>query len=506
VTSPPLLRPYQLEFIAGFEAAIEAGQKKILGVAPTGAGKTVIMAAIIARMVEQNHRVVVISHRTEIVQHTRDKIIAAGLNPGVIQAGLEHELRLMAPVQVASIQTLWARAIRSKSMPMPAGTLLIIDEAHHSRARTYQALIEAYPDAILLGFTATPARGDGRGLGNVFAHMIECPQVAELVSGGFLVKSRVFAPIDPNLKGVRTVKGDYHEAQLAERMDRPKLVGDIVEHWFKHVENRRTLAFAVNVSHSVHIKHAFVAAGIRAEHIDGATPKGDRDAILARLRSGETRLVSNCMVLTEGFDAPDVGCIILARPTKQMPLFRQMVGRGLRPAPGKADVVILDHSGAVFRHGLPEDHVDWTLDVDRRAATPAHERRKRGDAPTLRECPKCQAIMIKPPCGACGWIPEPKARSIDFEDGTLGLVVGGKPRDKRMAPHEQLQFYRELRGFARERGMKDGWAFHKCKEKGFTPPWDWKNYPLLEPSPAIRAWAKSRIIAYAKARARERVA
>jgi DNA repair protein RadD len=501
VTSPPLLRPYQLEFIAGFQAAIEAGQKKILGVAPTGAGKTVIMAAIIARMVEQNHRVVVISHRTEIVQHTRDKIIAAGLNPGVIQAGLEHELRLMAPVQIASIQTLWARAIRSKSMPMPAGTLLIIDEAHHSRARTYRALIEAYPDAILLGFTATPARGDGLGLGNVFDHMIECPQVAELISGGFLVKSRVYAPIDPNLKGVRTVKGDYHEAQLAERMDHPKLIGDIIEHWFKHGENRRTLAFAVNVSHSVHIKDAFVAAGIRAEHIDGSTPKDDRNAILARLRSGETRVASNCMVLTEGFDAPDVGCIILARPTKQMPLFRQMIGRGLRPATDKADVVILDHSGAVFRHGLPEDHVDWTLDVDRRAATPAHEKRKRGDAPTLRECPKCQAIMIKPPCGACGWIPEPKARSIDFEDGTLGLVVGGKPRAQQYTSEQKITWHRMLIGEALRRGKNPNWAFYLFRDKfGHDRPADWDR-TALEPTPEVSSFVKSRIIAFAKRRA-----
>src|SRR5262245_28926393 len=205
--------------------------------------------------------------------------------------------------------------------------------------------------------------------------MIECPQVAELIVGGYLVKARVYAPVDPDLKGVRTVKGDYHEAQLADRMDRDKLVGDIVTHFHKYGQRRRTIAFACSVAHSIHIRDEFIKSGVRAEHLDGQTPREERDDILARLASGETEVVANCMVLTEGFDCPDVCCIILARPTKKMGLLRHMIGRGLRPADGKTDAVILDHSGAVFRHGLPEDHVHWTLDPDTRAEAPTHQAR-----------------------------------------------------------------------------------------------------------------------------------
>ena len=176
-------------------------------------------------------------------------------------------------------------------------------------ATTYKKIIDAYPDAILLGLTATPCRGDGRGLGGIFERMIECPQVAELIAGGYLVKTRTYAPVNPDLKGVRTVAGDYNEGQLADRMDRPKLIGDIVTHWHKFGERRKTVAFAVNVAHSVHLRDEFIKSGVRAEHIDGSTPKPERDATLARLASGEIELVTNCMVLTEGWDMPGGGVL-----------------------------------------------------------------------------------------------------------------------------------------------------------------------------------------------------
>ena len=167
----------------------------------------------------------------------------------------------------------------------------------------------------------------------LFETMIECPQVAELIAQKYLVGTKVFAPVDPDLKGVRTVAGDYNEKQLAERMDRPQLVGDIVAHWFRFGERRKTVCFATSVGHSVHIRDEFVRAGVRAEHVDGTTPKLERDATLGRLASGEIELVTNCAVLSEGWNQPAISCCILARPTKQMGLFRQMIGRVLRPAP-----------------------------------------------------------------------------------------------------------------------------------------------------------------------------
>jgi superfamily II DNA or RNA helicase len=190
-------------------------------------------------------------------------------------------------------------------MELPTADLLVIDECHHCPANTYRRIIECYPGAVLLGLTATPCRGDGRGLGSIFDVIIECPQVASLIEEGYLVKTKVYAPVDPDLRGVRSQGGDYVETQLAERMDRPNLIGDIVTHWHRYAERRKTVCFAVNVPHAMHIRDEFAKSGVRVEHIDGESPKYERDAVLARLARGEIELISNCMVLTEGWDMPE---------------------------------------------------------------------------------------------------------------------------------------------------------------------------------------------------------
>ncbi len=497
------LRPFQRDAVDQIEHEIAEGRRRLLYVAPTGAGKTVVGAEIINRAVERHHRVLVITHRREIITQTYDKLVANGVNPGIVLAGFEDELRPYANVQVAGIQTLHARAIRSNRMPMPAATYLIIDEAHHARAGTYQKVLDFYPDAVVIGLTATPCRGDGRGLGNLFETMIQAPQIAELIKLGHLVPTKVYAPIDRDIaKGVRTQTGDYVLSALSARMNTDQLVGDVVADWLKHGERRRTVIFAVDVAHSAHIRNAFLEFDVRAEHLDGSTPKTERDAILARLRSGETEIVTNCAVLTEGFDCPDIGCIVLARPTKKMGLYRQMIGRGLRPADGKSDCVILDHSGAVYRHGLPEDYVEWTLNVDRRAENPTQAKRERGEEPKLRECPSCKTVMAAPPCHACGWMPAPRhGRDRDFGDGELGLVIGGKARAPAYDENYRADFFQQLRAVQQMRGYKKGWAAHKFKEKfGTFPPWSYNDLPPVAPTDAVLRWIRSRNIAFAKAR------
>jgi DNA repair protein RadD len=173
------LRPYQIDATVEIDAATAAGEDPLL-VAPTGAGKTVIVAAIIKRAVANGQRVIVLAHRREIIAQTSLKLSAHGVEHGIIRAWLVMDLE--QKVQVCSIQTLWARAMRTNRIPLPSVDLLIIDEAHHVPARTYRKIIEAYPNAILLGATATPCRGDGRGLGNFFDCIVETPQVAELIA------------------------------------------------------------------------------------------------------------------------------------------------------------------------------------------------------------------------------------------------------------------------------------------------------------------------------------
>jgi superfamily II DNA or RNA helicase len=490
------LRAYQADVTDAFGHEIAKGRRRIMLVAPTGAGKTVIASEIIRSEVELSRRVLVVAHRREIIAQTSRKLHDCDIPHGIIMAGTMP--RPFEDVQIAAIQTLHRRAISGETMELPPADLLVIDEAHHCPAATYRKIIDAYPNAIVLGLTATPCRGDGLGLGGIFDTIIECPQVAQLIEGGYLVKTRCYAPVDPDLKGVRTVAGDYNEGQLAERMNTAKLVGDIVTHWHKYGERRKTVCFAVNVPHSIHLCDEFVKSGVRAEHIDGTTPKAERDATLARLAAGEIELVTNCMVLTEGWDMPEVGCCILARPTKKMGLYRQMIGRVLRPAEGKTDAIVLDHSGAVFRHGFVEDAVTWTLDPDRHAESPAHSKRCEDHASRLLTCTQCEAIRVGgEPCPHCGFLPKRQPKPIDFRDGELAEV--GRDRRPGVSVHDMAQWHGMLTHIARERGFKSDWVAHQYKTKfGRWPPWG--AVAPIEPTLEVRSWVRSRQIAFAKGR------
>jgi DNA repair protein RadD len=508
------IRDYQADAIAELEYLIDAswrtdnrpsiGTKEApLYVLPTGGGKTIILGAIIGRAVAAGKRVLVLTHRREILKQISFKVTANEVEHGLIQAGLNIDLEY--PVQVASIQTLWARAMRTRRMELPPADLIIIDEAHHIAARTWRAIIEAYPNASLIGLTATPCRSDGHGLGNFFTRLVEGPQVAELIKLGFLVPTIVYAPVNPNLKGVKVSRGDYVVSQLADRMNRDDLVGDVVSNWLQFGQRRKTLVFCVDVAHSLHIRDEFIKAGVRAEHLDGSTPKSERDAILNRLASGETELVSNCQVLTEGFDLPAIGCIILARPTKQMGLFRQMAGRGLRPAPGKKNLILIDHSGAVFLHGLLEDHIEWSLDISKTATNPTHAARRHSGISRLVECSQCGAQRTGgEACGNCGFMPKRRPDPVIFREGQLGRVnPQTRTAEGRYGPEEKMRFLGQLTAIQQQRGRNPGWVYHSYLAKFGEKPLVYKINPIL-PTPEVLAWVRSRDIAYAKARAKER--
>jgi DNA repair protein RadD len=285
-------------------------------------------------------------------------------------------------------------------------------------------------------------------------------------------------------------------------MDRANLVGDIISHWHRYGEKRKTVCFAVNVQHSLHIRDEFIKSGVSAAHVDGTMPKTERDAVLARLASGDISIIANCMVLTEGWDMPEVSCCILARPTRKMGLFRQMVGRVLRPAPGKVNAIVLDHSGAVFRHGFVEDRVEWTLDPEKRAASPTHAPRlERGYCSRLLECSSCGSMRVAgEACQHCGFLPQRPAKAVVFADGDLALV----DRQRRAAqaisdPNERMRWHGMLTHIAGERGYKAGWISHKFREKfGIWPAT--RSAQPMQPTPEVLSWVRSRNIAYAKAK------
>jgi superfamily II DNA or RNA helicase len=494
------LRDYQIRAIAQIDAANSA-----IYVLPTGGGKTVIFCKLIEALAAKGYRVLIITHRVEILDQTSYKLQTLGIDHGIIKAGRVADAG--ATIQLASIQTV-ARRVGDGRLECPRADVVIVDECHHAKAMTWRAVLDANPDARRYGFTATPCRGDGRGLGDLFDELIIGPQVAELQKTGHLTPVKYFAPASPNLRGITTRNGDYAVNELAERMNRAHLVGDVVTQWHRLAERRRTIVFAVDVGHSVHIRDEFVKAGVRCEHLDGTTDKDERKAILERLASGETEVVTNCMVLTEGFDCPPVGCIVLARPTKQLGLYRQMAGRGLRPAEGKSNLILIDHSSAVHRHGLLEDEITWGLAVDSEASNEAHESRASKDLEPFVDCSQCGSVRERgEACPACGFKPSPRPDLIIADDEDLVEIGQGShshSQEDRQRWFQELMALRILRNHGRiARGQppyKPGWAAGQFKQKfGSWPPFSWNNLPPANDiSPEVHSWVRSRDIAYAK--------
>jgi DNA repair protein RadD len=497
----PKLHAYQAGVLSRIEDAIAHGVHRVLLVAPTGSGKTVIAAAIMKNAASQDRRVLFLDHRRELTKQASRKLHDFGVDHGIVQAGFPA--RPGERVQVASIQTLHARAVQSRSIELPPADLVVVDEAHHSRAATYQRLLAVYPNALILGLTATPCRGDGRGLGNIFELLIECPSVTELIAGQYLVGAQVYAPVRPDLAGVHIRRGDYVESELAARMNTAQLVGDVVEHWCRLGERRPTVVFAVDVAHSVHLRNEFRRADVLAEHLDGSTPIEERDRILAQLADGTIEVVTNCSVLCEGWDQPSVSCLVLARPTKSLGLYRQMVGRCLRPAPGKTEALILDHAGATFEHGFVEDPIGWTLFEDHRVENKAHKARGTRHAPSLTTCPECSAVRFEgQPCPVCNWRPAPKAKPVEVAEGELGWVARNRQTKADSFSFEDKQrFHRELTWIASHRNYKAGWIAHKYREKFGA--WPTHSVEPIPPSAATIRWVQSRQIAYAKSLPRQ---
>ena len=366
-------RDYQSQAVDKARELIAKRVRRIIINAPTGAGKTAVAVFIMLLAIAKGKRILFVAHRRELIDQAIAKLIDAGIHDyGVIMAG-DKRTNTTAPVQVASIQTLIRREL-------PPADLLIIDEAHRAISRGYMTLAQNYPRAVIIGLTATPERLDGKGLDHLFDDMVAVETVPGLIERGYLVKPRCYIGPAADTSAVITKRGDYDEAQLAAASDTPKLVGDIVANWKRLANGRKTAVFAVNVEHAHHIAKEFWAAGVPAATLVGTTPKAERAAILADWRGGAITVVTSVMILVEGFDFPELECLILARKTQSVSLYLQAAGRVLRPAPGKTDALILDHADCVRMHGPPHIHREWSLEGAKGKSREVGE---------LFDCPQC---------------------------------------------------------------------------------------------------------------------
>ncbi len=435
------LRPYQHDWINRIRDAYRAGHRRVLAQSPTGSGKTVAFAYLSAKIAAAGQAVLILVHRRELTSQAHAKIPAAG----IIAAGYTPT---PGPVQIASVQSLIRRQ-------HPPADYVIVDEAHHATAGTYRAILDRYPDARVLGVTATPCRTSGAGLGDVFTDMVTGPTVADLTAAGWLAPAVVYAPAGIDTDGVPRRGGDYAAGALAIRADRPHITGSAVEYYRRLADGEPAIAFCVSRAHAVHVAAQFTNAGYRAAPVDGDTPTVERDRLIAGLATGDVQVLTSCDLISEGVDVPVVSVGLMLRPTESLALWLQQCGRILRPAGGKTRALILDHAGNTARHGLPDEPREWTLD--------AHRAVRGGETPPpVRQCPACfYAHRPAPTCPACGWDYRPAERLIAERAGELERVAVARKRAAGMARTRE-----QLEAVARERGYKQGWVHMMLRARG----------------------------------------
>ncbi|HML83304.1 MAG TPA: DEAD/DEAH box helicase [Thiomonas arsenitoxydans] len=337
------LREYQRDAVVRVANSL-AEVDNVLLVSPTGAGKTV-MAAEVARTFS---RVLLIAHRRELVEQLRRAV--------------------SGPHVVAS-------TIQSAHTVMDAPDLIVVDEAHHIVAKSYGDLIARFPGAKILGMTATPQRLDGKPLKKVFDTVVETPGIEVLQQSGHLVYADEFTPSTRlDLSEIKSTGGDYNLAELGQKVRRVILFGDVIRDYRERAAGESAFAFCVDVAHSKEVAEAFNQAGIPAAHIDGTMSKDVRGAALKDFEEGRVKVLCNCNLLTEGFDAPAASVAIMLRPTKSLATYLQMAGRVLRTAPNKQRAIVLDHARNVLVHGSVNEKRTWHYETRERTTGGYSER------------------------------------------------------------------------------------------------------------------------------------
>jgi superfamily II DNA or RNA helicase len=494
------LRPHQERALNTLRATWKLYDAHLMQ-APTGAGKTAIAAEITAGMEQRGLKVVFVVPYTTLVDQTIKAFVSYGLpEPSVIWRD-DPRYDPNNPIQIASADTLIRREF-------PDCDLVIIDECHIRR----KALLELMSTTSCkwVGLTATPF---ANWLGTYYKNFIKVTTVRELINQGYLSEYDVYAPTKPNLTGVKTTNTaaygkDYRENDIAEIMGEAKIVGDIVQTWLTKGENQPTIAFCVNVAHAGHVTNGFNRVNVPAEIMTAETPQHERKAIISRFEQGITKVICNVGVLVAGFDS-DVRCIIYARPTKSEARWIQCIGRGLRTAPGKDRCIILDHSGTVFRLGLPcsIEYDELPSDDDGLKEQQQAKREKQKEESQPKECPKCH--YMKPAgehqCKKCGHKPLAGEDVETDEDRELGLLKGEKIITKK----EKQQFFSELIGYSNEVRLQKGKQYKYNWPNGIFKNkfghWPDKSYHRTPKSPSMetRNFIKHSRIKYSKWRQKQ---
>lgn len=444
------LRPYQQDLVSRTSLSWRKGHKAPCIVLPCGGGKSVIVAEIAKRTTENGRLVLFLVHRKELCDQIRATFK---------RWGVDMDLCNIMMVQTASR--------RLERMEKPA--LIITDENHHSKAASYKKIYEKFNKAYRVGVTATPVRIDGSGLGDVNDDLIIGVSAKWLIENKCLAPYDYYAPSDIDMSSLHTRHGEYDMTEAEQMLSDKCVYGDVIRHYNKYACGVKAVCYCVSIGYSKRMAQEFCDAGIPAAHIDGSTPKSERDRIITDFRNGSIKILCNVDLISEGFDVPDCGCAILLRPTKSLTLYIQQSMRCMRYKEGKR-AVILDHVGNVRRFGMPDDDREWSL-----------ETRKKKQADEKYDIISCEYCFFTFPkisingkhmthCPNCN-MPLKKSKSkekINTEPTEEKGALLEKVTEVHVIPAmpSMCRTVKDLSMYAKAKGYKPGWVYHTAKRMG----------------------------------------
>ncbi|SHF14053.1 Type III restriction enzyme, res subunit [Tissierella praeacuta DSM 18095] len=437
------LRPYQIQLINETRQAYLQGYKSPCIVSPCGSGKSVMIAEIAKKTILKKNRVLFLVHRKELKEQIADTFNWWGVNTDYVEIGM--------------VQTI-VRRLEKTIIP----NLIITDENHHSLASSYRKIYNYFPSARRVGFTATPVRLNGGGLGDVNDVLIEGPTVTELIEWGNLAPFKYYAPEIIDTSKLKIRRGEYVASDIEDLFQSKAIWGDVVKHYKKLSDGKQAICYCSSIKQSKRMAKEFNDNGIVAKHIDGETPKAEREAAIEYFRQGNIMILCNVDLISEGFDVPDCNTAILLRPTQSLSLYIQQAMRPMRYKEGKT-AIIIDHVGNVGRFGTPDMKRDWTLEPKKGSNTTVKEENP------VKQCMECfytvkRNTTVCPECGYEFKAEEKEVEQVESELVEVGLFQGfttdyREPKDcKNMG---------ELYQLAKNKGYKPGWAYYQGKLMGF---------------------------------------
>ena len=449
-----ILRDYQENTIKEIYKSMAAGNKRPLVCLPCGSGKTVIFCRLAEMTAAKNNTVYILVHRRELYKQTKDTLALFGNNPNV---------------SVHMAQTL---SLHLAEYEQP--NLIITDECHMAQAATWRRIYENWPESYVIGFSASPCRLDGKPLGEIFDDLILGKTTAELINDKWLAPYEYYSINVADLTGLKQRGSDYDASDAADKLDTLTIYGDVIETFRKRCSDARAVAYCVNIEHSKNTAAAFQKAGYKAVHIDGTISNKKRDKIIEDFRSGAIQIITNCDIVSTGFDLPDITACLMLRPTMSTGLYIQQSGRALRPQKNKT-AIILDFVGNYTRHGLPDDDRNWSITEQMGGKRRINEH---GEF-LIRTCLECYAVYpntldVCPICGAPYELTKTEIKNmeeIELERIEKNRILKEKMWALSDEAVDEAKTYSDFCTIAKHRGYKTGWAWHRAKQRGVWTPY-----------------------------------